>query len=406
MRNGTHFGYLRTARLALIAATLGVITSPLFAQRLIWLGTLGGSSSVAKDVSADGTVVVGTSRDVNDRSRAFRWTALDGMQNLGTLSNYNYSSDASGVSADGSVVVGSSMGFGGQLRAFRWTELGGMQDLGTLQGASWSSANDVSADGSVVVGNSGGRGFRWTEAGGMQPIDGHLESSVYAVSADGSVAVGSVPGYNYRLFAYRWSADGTWQNLTIWSIERATAFGVSPNGALVVGWGAQANDGWRRRAWVWGGVGGVQLPSQSQAVAYAISRNDVVVGESANRATRWVYCNGRYVEQDLNSVYFNVLNPGSSLNAAYAISPDGRYIVGSGYNGATRRTEGYLLDTCGNNGDVEEDGCVDDADLLSVLFAFGGNSTICEPKREDVNCDGIIDDADLLIVLFNFGSGC
>jgi hypothetical protein len=52
-------------------------------------------------------------------------------------------------------------------------------------------------------------------------------------------------------------------------------------------------------------------------------------------------------------------------------------------------------------GDVDGNGCVDDADLLAVLFAFGGSG-----GAEDVNCDGVVDDADLLIVLFNFGSGC
>ncbi|GBC90486.1 hypothetical protein HRbin14_01223 [bacterium HR14] len=54
------------------------------------------------------------------------------------------------------------------------------------------------------------------------------------------------------------------------------------------------------------------------------------------------------------------------------------------------------------NGDVNSDGCVDDADLLAVLFAFGATGT----NPADVNCDAIVDDADLLIVLFNFGSGC
>lgn len=53
-------------------------------------------------------------------------------------------------------------------------------------------------------------------------------------------------------------------------------------------------------------------------------------------------------------------------------------------------------------GDVNCDRCVDDADLLQVLFAFG--STGNDPA--DVNGDDIVDDADLLIVLFNFGSGC
>lgn len=55
-------------------------------------------------------------------------------------------------------------------------------------------------------------------------------------------------------------------------------------------------------------------------------------------------------------------------------------------------------------GDVDNNGCVDDGDLLAVLFAFGqsGNNL----GRVDVNCDGMVDDADLLTVLFNFGRGC
>lgn len=57
-----------------------------------------------------------------------------------------------------------------------------------------------------------------------------------------------------------------------------------------------------------------------------------------------------------------------------------------------------------HGGDVDSNGCVDDADLLSVLFAFGqtGNAI----GRADVNCDGVVDDADLLSVLFSFGQGC
>jgi thermitase len=61
--------------------------------------------------------------------------------------------------------------------------------------------------------------------------------------------------------------------------------------------------------------------------------------------------------------------------------------------------------TCtAHTGDVDCNGCVDDADLLTVLFAFGQNGTAL--GRVDVNCDGVVDDADLLTVLFNFGSGC
>jgi hypothetical protein len=53
--------------------------------------------------------------------------------------------------------------------------------------------------------------------------------------------------------------------------------------------------------------------------------------------------------------------------------------------------------------DVNRDGCVDDADLLAVLFAFGQTGG---GLAEDVTCDGVADDADLLGVLFNFGNGC
>jgi hypothetical protein len=54
-------------------------------------------------------------------------------------------------------------------------------------------------------------------------------------------------------------------------------------------------------------------------------------------------------------------------------------------------------------GDVNQDGIVDDADLLAVLFAFGQTGS---GLPEDINGDGVVDDADLLTVLFNFGSTC
>jgi hypothetical protein len=54
-------------------------------------------------------------------------------------------------------------------------------------------------------------------------------------------------------------------------------------------------------------------------------------------------------------------------------------------------------------GDVNGDGCTDDADLLTVLFAFGETGA---NLPADLNGDGIVDDADLLTVLFHFGNGC
>jgi hypothetical protein len=53
--------------------------------------------------------------------------------------------------------------------------------------------------------------------------------------------------------------------------------------------------------------------------------------------------------------------------------------------------------------DIDRNGCVDDADLLEVLFDFGQSAFLLD---SDVNGDGTVDDADLLEVLFYFGTGC
>lgn len=108
--------------------------------------------------------------------------------------------------------------------------------------------------------------------------------------------------------------------------------------------------------------------------------------------------------QNLNQIYASLLADGSFLVDACGISPDGRYIVGSGYNAATQRYEAYLLDTW-RTGDTNGDGCVDDNDLLAVLSAFGTPGSGIT-RHEDLNKDGLVDDADVLQVLLHFGSGC
>jgi aminopeptidase N len=54
------------------------------------------------------------------------------------------------------------------------------------------------------------------------------------------------------------------------------------------------------------------------------------------------------------------------------------------------------------NGDIDGNGCVNDSDLLAVLFAFGTQGE----RPEDVNGDNTVNDSDLLVILFAFGSGC
>jgi probable HAF family extracellular repeat protein len=285
------------------------------------------------------------------------------MEDLGTLGGDE--SHAYGVSADGSVVVGTAHNSNWYWRAFRWTRTAGMRDLGVLN--DWYSiAYGVSADGLVVVGESDRRAFRWTRATGMRDL--RVYGAAYGISANGSVVVGTFE-FDWDIWhAFRWTAAMGIQDLGTLGGVNSVAYSASSDGAIVVGTAQNADEQWR--------------------------------------AFRWTLLNNAM--EDLNTTYANLLTGGSYLSSARAISPDGRYIVGYGWNANTRRNEAFLLDTqpgcTAHSGDVDNNGCVDDADLLAVLFAFGNTGS--NLGRVDVNCDEVVDDADLLQVLFSFGSGC
>ncbi len=202
----------------------------------------GGNASGAEGVSDDGSVVVGSCN-----GQAYRWTAGNGMQALGIMPGTPYSA-ATDVSADGSVVVGTATraDWFGQ-RAFYWTQSEGMVSLGLPPGGEWSRGEAVSSDGSVIVGNWGlpsyaPRGFLWNREQGFRDLGDNI-MWVYDVSADGSVVVGEKYTAGYvGTEAFRWTeATGAvgLGNLTPYPNDSGAAFGVSPDGSVVVGHGAQ-----------------------------------------------------------------------------------------------------------------------------------------------------------------------
>lgn len=126
---------------------------------MIGLGTLPGSrESAAYSISADNKIVVG--RCFSGRDEAFMWTEQDGMVGLGDLPGGPEGSWAKDVSSDGSVIVGCSKTDVGW-ESFIWDKSNGMQNLKQvlendygldLNGWTLMWAHEISSDGNVIVG--------------------------------------------------------------------------------------------------------------------------------------------------------------------------------------------------------------------------------------------------------------
>ena len=123
---------------------------------MVGLGTLGGDTSDANRMSANGLVIVGSAENGSFDDRAFRWTQAGGMQDLGTLGGDE--SEALGVSGDGSIIVGWAEDSGYESRAFRWRAGVGMENLNTVfaglltDGSLLYEARAISPDGLHIVG--------------------------------------------------------------------------------------------------------------------------------------------------------------------------------------------------------------------------------------------------------------
>jgi probable HAF family extracellular repeat protein len=335
------------------------------------LGDLPGGSfdSVAYGISADGTTVVGASRiEFSDNPEAFRWTAADGMVGLGFLPNGGTYTFGSAVSADGSVVVGYGNGAGPGSRAFRWTEFGGVQDLGDVPGSGTANsvlAFGVSADGATVVGTGSptsgaipGRAVRWTATGGLSFLVNPLVealvdpfgSTAYGVSADGAVIVGArqLSSDGPTAEAFRWTASGGMVGLgdLPGGVVQSGATAVSADGSIVVGY-AEGVAGTEAFRWTQaggmvglGGLSGAAYGSRAEAIS---ADGTVVVGYSGAEAVIWTEAQGmRRLFDVLVELGIDGLD-GWLLQTANGISADGTKIVGQGRNPAGN-TEAFLID--------------------------------------------------------------
>ena len=229
------------------------------------------SLSSSFGVSRDGKVVVGLGWNGCAFARAFRWEA-GSMVDLGS-SVAGRSSRADGVSADGKVVVGFQESATGFQWGAQWLE--GRQELFRSPGGTGEvgSAKAANYDGSIVVGRvcnpsavlptdpTFQSAWVWTRAEGVKCLPApSLRASpgpliimeALAMSDDGRIIGGSQNvGGSADSNAVLWidrapfflkdylRAHGVPNAFETW-VNTGTITGISPDGRILVGWGAAA----------------------------------------------------------------------------------------------------------------------------------------------------------------------
>ncbi len=366
------------------------------------------------DVSADGSVVVGSSWS-SDGHEAIRWTLAEGMHTLGTLFVGERAPEANSVSANGVVVVGYSGTPQHTNEAFRWTEADGMVGIGDLPGGiNNSSASSVSADGSVIVGTShsalGTEAFRWTQESGMQGLGGlaggNFYSNAYDVSADGSVVTGSSRNIEGNEEAYRWTESGGMQGLghLPGGDPNSNSYGISSDGSTIVGNSLSALG---TEAFRWTQESGMQglgdLPGGAyHGVAFASSSDgSIVVGHSVgdtggDEAFIWDADHGMRNLQEVLETDYGMDLPAWTLTTANSISDDGKTIVGAGSNPAGQY-QGWIAQLgpwCDFNGNS-----VCNVSDIDLMFQQGdlvaGVAATVATEKFDLNSDNTINQQDI-----------
>jgi probable HAF family extracellular repeat protein len=243
--------------------------------------------------------------------------------------------------------------------AVRWTEAG-IANIGGLGVATGSYALDASADGTVIVGQSvystsSSEAVRWAPDGsvvglGYLPGSTVANSTAYGVSSDGSVIVGY--GNTTTSFeAFRWSASGGMVGLgdLPGGEEQSVAFDVSADGSVVVGYGTplagiqQAfrwtqNGGMVSLGTLYGGAGSSEARSVSADGSVVVGHSDAA---GKMEAFRWTQAGG--MESLFDALVAGGVEGllGWQLRAATGVSADGLTVVGWGVN-PLGYTEGFI----------------------------------------------------------------
>jgi len=274
-------------------------------------------------ISGDGSISVGYSNNSwNGGNNAVYWKsgALTVLPSLGGNSN------AVAISSDGKTIVGQSAvsGYSGQVAVY-WQN-GNIQSIGSLGGQAYAQA--VDADGGIIIGaslladNQTSHAFAW-QNGTMTDLGtgSGIGSAASAISADGSVIGGNITFQNGSTHAVIWK-NGTVTDLGTLGGSNSYLDQLSSDGKIALGFSDTA-DG-KSEAFIWYKGQLLNLGSMtgySKSTAFALSPDgNFVIGTETDGSTTNV------VQWNISNLYSNnpVLNPlNSSATMQIAITKNG-----------------------------------------------------------------------------------
>jgi probable HAF family extracellular repeat protein len=350
-----------------------------------------GRSLNAIAINANGSVVVGSlgGGPLVDAG-AFVWTE-EVFLDIGGLPAGNVSY-ATGVSADGTMVVGTSgANFGDPYQqGWRWTPNYGFIPLNDVGDdiLTFSATAHVSDDGSTVVGygtigdfdpdtDDFQRAAIWPK-NGIDPIDigilpnrFNLGAQGYGASADGSVVVGfgvaEGPNNSIVNHAFRWTAKSGMVDLGAFpGNDDASIYllDCSADGSTAVGYLIDGGvDTWEAVVWT--------EASGFRTLRAMLADEGVVI--PANIRLRETF-----------------------------VSNDGRVIAGWAYNSTTQKYTGYVATLpAACRADFNGDGIANSQDFFDFLSAF-----FQQAASADFNADGTVNSQDFFDFLGAFFGGC
>jgi probable HAF family extracellular repeat protein len=298
------------------------------------IGNLGSIDTYAFGLNNAGNVV-GLST-IGDVFHAYVWSKRSGMIDIGTFVGAGGNSMATGINNRGQV-VGESTAADGNTHAFRWSAADGMEDLGLVTPGLINFPPTVAInDAGLVAGsrrtvrNGPLSGYAWTRNTGMIDLGtlGGVASSVVAVDAEGQVA-GEAQVAGGAFHAFLWNRATGMKDLGTAGGIGSSALAMSANGHVV----GRIDFPGRQHAFSWtrasgmvdlGTLGGrfsraVAVNTKGQVVGGAVTKRGV------NRAFVWTAKQGLV---DLNTRLRHV-PPGLVLDFAMAISDNGSIVAGS-----------------------------------------------------------------------------